>query len=139
MDRCRKHGKKDLVYLKNGRVKCRICQREYQREHYKKKSKYYQKRAAIRQKYLYDFVNRIKKLKRCENCGEDRWWVLDFHHRKGYDKINSIGQMCSDGGSLHKIKEEIRKCEVLCANCHRDLHYQEKNSGVSEVVNWGVS
>ena len=30
--------------------------------------------------------------------------------------------------SKEKLLQEIDKCDVLCANCHRDLHYQERQN-----------
>jgi hypothetical protein len=32
--------------------------------------------------------------------------------------------------SISKIKKEIKKCSVICSNCHRKLHWEEKNGPI---------
>lgn len=68
----------------------------------------------------------FKKTQKCAVCGETRPYVLDFHHINPEDKSHSISDMVSTGYSLKAIMKEVEKCEVLCANCHRELHYKEK-------------
>lgn len=53
----------------------------------------------------------------CVDCGESDPIVLDFDHVKG-DKKGNISHMVSSRGE-DTLKEEIKKCEVRCANCHR--------------------
>lgn len=49
---------------------------------------------------------------RCVKCGYDKYiGALDFHHRDPNEK----------DGEVHSI-EEAKKCELLCANCHREAH-----------------
>ena len=96
--------------------------KEYQKKHYQSKKQYYFDKARSRQEFLKSFIERVKKLSRC-NCGESRWWVLDFHHLE--NKEFGLASAHKMGYSIDKIKQEIRKCNILCANCHRDLHYQE--------------
>lgn len=62
----------------------------------------------------------------CVDCGESRWYVLDFDHING-KKLGNISNMVSQGLSWIKIKEEIDKCQVRCANCHRERHYKERS------------
>ncbi len=62
-----------------------------------------------------------KKSLKCSKCGEDHPATIDFHHRIG-NKENGISKMVGDGYSIERIKEELEKCEVLCANCHRKVH-----------------
>ena len=57
------------------------------------------------------------------NCGERDPMVLEFHHRT--DKDMAVGYMVAAGFSV-KIQEEIDKCDVLCANCHRRVTVKEK-------------
>ena len=52
-------------------------------------------------------------------CGETDPIVLDFDHRNPDDKITDISNMSRHGASLESLQEEIEKCNVLCANCHR--------------------
>jgi predicted HNH restriction endonuclease len=67
----------------------------------------------------------------CKICGENRSWVLDFHHVNQKDKTFDISYYSISGTTAFetkkkKILEEMEKCIVVCANCHRDIHYQEK-------------
>ena len=68
-----------------------------------------------------------KQTLKCYKCGESRHWVLDFHHRDPSIKDGTITQMLLNS-SREKLLQEIDKCDVLCANCHRDLHYQERQN-----------
>ena len=56
----------------------------------------------------------------CIVCGEKDPACLDFHHL--HDKSFNIGNKCRDR-SVDSIKNEVDKCVVLCANCHRKLHH----------------
>jgi len=74
------------------------------------------------------YVDEYKRAHPC-SCGEARPWCLDFHHRDPKTKKLRIANAC--GGqykTLEAVKEEIAKCDVLCANCHRDRHHQEQQA-----------
>ena len=76
-----------------------------------------------------EWLNTLKKT--CEICDENRNWVLDFHHVDQKDKTLNISYYAISGTTSFetkkkKILEEMKKCIVVCANCHRDIHYQEK-------------
>lgn len=65
------------------------------------------------------FLVKIKGGKCC-NCGFDSFnEALEFHHVDPDDKKYTISQNC------HSLKDdisEVRKCALLCANCHRGIH-----------------
>jgi cyanophycinase-like exopeptidase len=59
------------------------------------------------------------KSRPCTDCGGYyHYSVMEFDHI-GKNKVGSISAMVRDNGSLERIKEEIEKCELVCANCHR--------------------
>jgi hypothetical protein len=58
----------------------------------------------------------------CLRCGEDDPRCLDYHHREDAEKSMNVSTMVNDCLSREQIRQEIRKCEVLCANCHRKEH-----------------
>ena len=61
----------------------------------------------------------------CIRCGEKYPACLDFHHRNGKaDKLGHIGLIRRFG--LDRLRAELAKCDVLCANCHRKLHWEER-------------
>jgi hypothetical protein len=62
----------------------------------------------------------------CKNCGENHPSALDFHHKNPKKTDKKVNELVSDGHTRHRIKEEIDKCEVLCSNCHRKLHHEER-------------
>lgn len=48
--------------------------------------------------------------------------VFDFHHRNPEEKSFGIGSELTNK-SMDELLEEVKKCDLLCANCHRVLHY----------------
>jgi hypothetical protein len=72
------------------------------------------------------FQNLREKLS-CIHCGEDHPACLDFHHIQPKRKELSI--MVQRGGYSRKsIEDEMKKCIVLCGNCHRKEHAREKHA-----------
>ena len=55
----------------------------------------------------------------CNECGESNPIVLEFDHKDGTTKRGAISDMACKSFSIESLKEEIEKCVVLCANCHR--------------------
>ena len=69
-----------------------------------------------------DFVKKIKNNSLCTKCGFDNPIALDFHHRDPNQKSFELSGSSVGGRSLETIQEELDKCDILCANCHRILH-----------------
>lgn len=101
---------------------CKDCRNQYDRDNYTNKNKN-RKRELVnaRKQSNRDFVNQYKAERGCAKCGDKRFYVLDFHHTSN-DKENCVSLMMDYG--LERILEEISKCEILCANCHREEHYK---------------
>jgi hypothetical protein len=74
-----------------------------------------------RQEWLLNY----KKNAKCDRCSIGDYRVLEFHHIDGKDKDFSIAVARNNNLSLDKIKQEIKKCVILCANCHRITHWEE--------------
>lgn len=53
----------------------------------------------------------------CVDCGEGDPVVLEFDHLR--DKIKEVTALAQAGNSWQSVLDEIAKCEVVCANCHR--------------------
>jgi hypothetical protein len=55
----------------------------------------------------------------CVDCGITDALVLQFDHRPGAGKVNDIGWYVSSGTRPGLLVEEMARCDVRCANCHR--------------------
>lgn len=101
-------------------AQCKICTRLAIREHYAKNKGYYLNKAKKRNKTIRDEVRSyiLEYLTNhpCVDCGEKDIVVLTFDHI-GF-KIANIADMSHWRFSLDKVKKEITKCVVRCANCH---------------------
>jgi hypothetical protein len=82
-----------------------------------------ERRAAAR-----DWINEYKHTHPCEICGEADIRCLQFHHKDPSEKRFLLsGNQSLD---LTKIKEEISKCRIMCANCHaKETFDRGQNSG----------
>ena len=57
----------------------------------------------------------------CADCGETYpYYVMDLDHLPGHDKVMGVSDMVGKGLSKASILAELEKCEVVCANCHRE-------------------
>jgi len=63
---------------------------------------------------------------KCSICGENHPACLEFHHKNGKEKGNLRISRQVGYFSFGRILKEIRECIVLCANCHRKLHYHRE-------------
>lgn len=90
------------------------------------------RRYADRREYLIEAVRkRRKKLRqltieykggKCEVCGYHKCpEAMEFHHLDSSAKDFGISQK-GYTRSWAKVKGELDKCTMLCANCHRELH-----------------
>lgn len=66
-------------------------------------------------------VDEIKRKAGCKHCGEDDPSCLDFHHKRPGNKVDAVARLVQDGCRRQALAE-IKKCEVVCANCHRKHH-----------------
>lgn len=104
--------------------RCKSCRKDYHHDHYLKNSKTYVLKAKEYKNNIKKWFEEFKQTLKCENCNENRWWVLDFHHNDPNIKDGNVSIFIQNGNKKKAI-EEIKKCKVLCANCHRDLHYKQ--------------
>jgi protein-arginine kinase activator protein McsA len=101
---------------------CRKCSNKHSKEYYKKHGEKMRKQIHNRNK------ERVKETRRkiyeyylthpCIDCGEDDPIVLEFDHVRGTKREN-VSKLICDGLSWNVVENEIKKCEVRCANCHR--------------------
>jgi NMD protein affecting ribosome stability and mRNA decay len=90
---------------------CIDCTKIEAKKHYESnKEQYFNKR-----KWFFE----LKKELKCEQCGFNHPAALDFHHIDPSQKKFGIS---SNKHNKEEILDEIKKCKVLCSNCHRIKH-----------------
>lgn len=106
----------------------RAYNRAYQKKYYAKNRSKRKQDVRKRRKELRVWYNEIRKETECADCGmsgEVCSWLMEYHHLPGHEKVSSVSFLVNNGYSKERILEEMDKCEVLCANCHRVRHFEE--------------
>jgi hypothetical protein len=99
---------------------------EYSKAYYEKNKKEVIRKVRARRKAHKEWFVSYKEQLSCTICGESRPAALDFHHVTPVDEDQKVNELVKDGHCWPKIMREIEKCIVLCANCHRIHHYDER-------------
>ena len=100
--------------------------RKYRRDYYQRNKASEKRRMRERMRELRTWLNDYKTTLQCSKCTENHPACIDFHHRDPNEKEVNISQIVKKKGwCKDRIMEEIKKCDVLCANCHRKLHYEQ--------------
>lgn len=114
---------------KSGRrhAQCKACYKvhrtTYYKAHYAKYGDHYRERARKRhhelrqafRKFMLDYMAD----KSCVICGETDMRVLEFDHIDPSQKSFGISQGIRYGFRLEQIMLELKKCRILCSNCHK--------------------
>jgi len=103
---------------------CRECSNGIGRKHYLKYKEQYLARSKARRKNGRDFIREIKENVGCYFCEESRSACLDFHHEGYEQKCFVVSEILNY--NRDKLINEIKKCIVVCANCHRIIHSEDK-------------
>jgi hypothetical protein len=108
--------------LNKKRATWRAWYHSHKKDHNKKTYFNKSKRKAVIKVWFESY----KKTLACEVCGIKNPTVLDFHHKNYKKKEFSVGNFQHITQSIVRLKKEIEKCKVLCANCHRIEHSKER-------------
>ena len=94
------------------------AQKAWKRRDYADKRAYFIARDNERYYRFRDILIEAKK-KPCVDCGREfPTCAMDLHHRNQSEKIRDVSAL-KDFSSEKKLREEIAKCDVICACCHR--------------------
>lgn len=106
MKSCSKCGTtEDKQAFVKGRNRCKLCYNKY----------FYSKRNKRR-----TVVNELKRNKPCHDCGKSFHPIaMDYDHINPAEKEDDVAMLIDLCVSMKRITDEIAKCELVCANCHR--------------------
>lgn len=98
------------------RANCRKCQSTYASKRYHSNK---------------EILDKTKEGKCCIRCGYSECIeALDYHHIDPTTKKDTVARLLTHYNANDGL-EEIEKCILLCANCHRFYHFLEKSKGIT--------
>ena len=118
--------KKDRTHYRSD---CKECHRKVMRPrsaaHYRANKAKYLRRNRKRAREIAALLRDYKSAHSfCTDCGLSHpYYRLDFDHIQGHTKRFVLSDAASARWSDQRIFDEIAKCELVCANCHRDRTY----------------
>ena len=127
MKRCYKCKQEKLLecFSKNAHCKdglsaqCKECHKIMRKEHYEKNKQKILLQVYKKQDEYCEWLDGLKN-KPCTDCHISYpHYVMDFDH-VGNDKEFSVSHARRGNWGREKILKEISKCELVCANCHRE-------------------
>lgn len=105
---------------------CKPCKKDYTKGHYQKHKKFYKERNQERRKKALSFVNELKN-NPCVDCKKKYPpYVMDFDHIR--NKNLNISTLANRQKSIKQIVKEVKKCELVCSNCHRIRTYKRHHN-----------
>lgn len=126
--RCKeyKHESQFGFRLGKKQVACKQCINDAQKKQYSRNKIYYLDRNRDRRAANRKWYQELKSNTPCAKCGvKYPYYVMDYDHKDPTNKKHCIAHMM--GHSKKALQNEINKCELLCANCHRIKTYETTN------------
>lgn len=114
---------------KGRRRVCKTCwnafMRPRSRAHYQANKPYYLERNKRHVQQVQAYIREVKE-QPCTDCKRSYpYYVMDFDHVRGKRyNVSFIARF----GSLEMARTEIAKCDLVCANCHRERTHQRQRA-----------
>ena len=109
-------------------------QRQWSKEYYYRNQKAQIKRNKDKKDSIRDYIKKYKEFRGCMDCGTKfPYYVLDLDHRVGTEKMFTPAHLHRTN-SWTKMIEELKKCDVVCANCHRQRTHSRGYSNVDPII-----
>ena len=133
--KCQELKPKTAFHLKTAKKRgrqfvCKHCRQAYSRDWYAKNRERLRQEAVNRKNTKKQWLADLKTHLKCVQCNFSHPAALVFHHRNPAKKRGNISEIVF-AWKTERILAEIAKCDVLCANCHRVLHFKLRNSLVA--------
>lgn len=122
-----KESKKESGYA----TACKVCKKGIDSASYERRKDKIAERKKIKIDAFREEYNSLKDDKCCTKCGETKHYMLDFHHKDEETKSFNIGEEAWRTLSIKKVEDEIKKCEILCSNHHREYHHLNRVNGIT--------
>lgn len=88
-------------------------------------------RSRRRAAALRAYFNLVKEASPCFDCGNKfPAIVMDYDHLPHFQKNKCVSVLIAERRSMKLILDEIAKCDLVCANCHR---LRTKNRGATSA------
>lgn len=122
MSKCHKCGVRERRYAG---ASCKECHNEYQKAYYKKHPHSIDASRRRRSKAIRELVIRAKDAP-CMDCGvKYPFYIMELDHCRGEKKF-ILAVAASKYRSLDSVSREIEKCDLVCANCHRERTFSRQ-------------
>ncbi len=106
-------------------TECKTCHKIYRNTHYHRNRDRDIRKVSEYKKKLALEIKQIKEKSSCADCKKKYpYYVMDFDHVRGQKSFN-IGGSYEYKGRL-QILEEIKKCDLVCSNCHRERTHKRR-------------
>ncbi len=106
---------------------CQTCQAEYFKARYETHYRAgVKERRELRVRTIVAFIQQAKEDKPCADCNiVYPYYVMDFDHVRGI-KVCNLSRARDYNLSLEAVQAEIDKCDLVCANCHRERSFKRQ-------------
>lgn len=114
----------------DGRSTCYTKHKENKGKKYNPKSVRTKQTASGKEKT--EFVRKVKNVP-CTDCGvRYPFYIMEFDHREPSKKSFEVSRYANK--TIEAIIEEIAKCDLLCANCHRERTHGKRHPNFAPTL-----
>jgi hypothetical protein len=124
------YGEKEKQRIIDGKLKCLICKEDKRLDNYYNRSNRDSKNPYCKPCWGQIQQDKIRNKKLqfidykggcCQICNYNQYpGALDFHHLNPKEKEEEIADLAHR--SFENAKDELDKCILVCATCHREIH-----------------
>jgi hypothetical protein len=106
---------------------CKECRRTYDRAYFARNREKRRLQAKAHRRRLAEWNSEIKASTSCADCGcSFHPAAMEWDHLPGTEKVAEISDLVRAGKTL-ALREELQKCELVCANCHAVRSYVRRS------------